>query len=80
MQAMQQVWTLLAEDDLGYRHLLIGYSEPAWNGESRRWARDQEGHWYSFNGTNSELVESSSGKWFKVVREKNHQAEAVSSD
>ncbi|UXI68411.1 hypothetical protein [Tahibacter amnicola] len=33
-----------------------------------RWARDENGGWYSWNEAMDALVESSSGRWFSVVQ------------
>ncbi|MDC8012243.1 hypothetical protein [Tahibacter soli] len=42
-------------------------SLPARDEARIRWARDDEGHWYSFSRFDEALIESVSGDWFAVV-------------
>lgn len=35
-----------------------------------RWARDDEGHWYSFSHFDDAVIDSVTGDWFAIVGER----------
>lgn len=57
----------------GHPRQLFAYQErrnhaaPAEREERIRWARDDQGRWYSFSRFGDAVVESLTGTWFRIV-------------
>jgi len=72
MNTQTEISTLLVRAPQGGLRVLVAYTEPrALNApheaELLRWARDVEGHWYSFSRYADAVIESSSGIWYEIV-------------
>lgn len=57
----------------GHPRQLFAYAEPlkhdapAAHEEPIRWARDEQGRWYSFSRFGDAVVESLTGTWFRIL-------------
>jgi hypothetical protein len=73
MDTQTRTSTLLARDARGEERQLVVFEEPRsddrGNGKREwlRWARDEDGRWYSFNASENAVLESLSGIWFDIV-------------
>ena len=65
---------LWVRDNCGELRRLDAFREPRRNGADARldedwlrWARDDDGRWYSYGDAGDAVVESLSGDWFAIV-------------